>query len=99
MTRSGRVFAPKFAAKSVSQTTMFPKEKSMPTTLPQEKGESTFILTNTVATTAPLVGKDFKNKAAEANSKGKEVLDAEAQTESHRKNVSLEESQEFLRLI
>lgn len=72
----------------------------MPTPSPQEKGESTSIPHNTVVTTAPPVGNDVTNKETEAtSSKGKEAVDAEAQTKIYKNNDSLEESCEFLRLF
>lgn len=55
---------------------------------------------NMVVTDALSAGKDVTNKATLAtSSKGKEIVDEKAQAESHKKNVSPKESQEFLRLI
>lgn len=100
MTWNGRVFTLKFTTKSISPKTTLPKLKSMPTPSSQEKGASTCIPANTVATTAPPMGKEVTNKVAEAtSSKWKEVVDVEAPIENHKKNVSPKESQEFLRLI
>lgn len=79
MTQNGRVFVLKFTVKSVSQTVTLLKGKNMPATSPPEKEESTSIPTKMVATTAPPMGKDVTNKAAEdISSKGNELVDGEA---------------------
>lgn len=63
----------------------------------QHKEALTSIPSTMITTIAPPVGKDVTNISKVT--KGKEIMDAQVQPEGHNKTVSLEEIQEFLKLI
>ncbi|XP_050890746.1 uncharacterized protein LOC127096182 [Lathyrus oleraceus] len=89
MTRRGRVFAPKYTPRvSPAPTVIPPKEKVIPAPTP-------------IVTTAQVLTKVIdNNKTAEAEaSKGKESMVEKEQSEDHKKSITFEESQEFLKLI
>lgn len=99
MTQSGRVFAPKYTPR-VSPTPIIipPREKVIPAPTPQAGAA---VLATLIVTTAPVLTKVIdNNKAAEAEeSKGKESMVEKEQSEDHKKSITFEESQEFLKLI
>lgn len=102
MTRSGRVFDPKFTPKIASPIITTHKEEIMSTNPSPQKETSSLILSTsihvtTVVTNAPRVKKHGTSRLTEVT-KGKEIMDAQAQLEGHKKNVSSEEGQEFLKL-
>lgn len=86
MTQSGRVFSPKYTPRvSPAPTVIPPKEKVIPTP---------------TVTTAPVLMKVIDNRVAEyETSKGKGLMVQKEQIEDHKKNITFEESQEFLKLI
>ncbi|XP_050876821.1 uncharacterized protein LOC127080547 [Lathyrus oleraceus] len=99
MTRSVRVFAPKYTPRvSPAPIVISPKEKVTPTPTPQ--AGATVLATPTM-TTAPVLTKVIdNNKVVEAEaSKGKEPMIEKEQFEDHNKSITFEESQEFLKLI
>ncbi|XP_050915167.1 uncharacterized protein LOC127130146 [Lathyrus oleraceus] len=99
MTRSGRVFSPKYTPMvSPAPTVVSPKEKATPT--PTLQAGATVPATPTV-TTAPVVTRVINNdKVAEAEfPKGKGSMVEKEQFDDHKKSITFEESQEFLKLI
>ncbi|XP_050899608.1 uncharacterized protein LOC127106344 [Lathyrus oleraceus] len=99
MTRSGRVFAPKFTPRvSPAPTVVSPKEKATPMLTPQAK--TTVLATPTVTTALVLTRVIDNDKVAEAEvSKGKGLMVEKEQSDDHKKSITFEESQEFLKLI
>ncbi|XP_050919835.1 uncharacterized protein LOC127137414 [Lathyrus oleraceus] len=99
MTRSGRVFAPKYTPRvSPAPTIVSPKEMATPTPTPQ--AGTTVFATPTMAN-APVLMKVIDNdKVPEAEaSKGKGSMVEKEQSNDHKKSITFEESQEFLKLI
>ncbi|XP_050915718.1 uncharacterized protein LOC127130797 [Lathyrus oleraceus] len=98
MTRSGRVFAPKYTPRvSPAPIVILPKEKVVPTPTPQEVA---IVPATPNMTTTPVPTKVIDNKAVESEtSKGKEPMVEKEQVEDHKKGITFEESQEFLKLI
>ncbi|XP_050876611.1 uncharacterized protein LOC127080324 [Lathyrus oleraceus] len=99
MTRSGRVFAPKYTHRvSPAPTVISPKEKVTPMSTPQS-GET--VLVTPTMTIAPVLTKIIdNNKAVEAEaSKGKGPMVEKEQLEDHKKSITFEESHESLKLI
>ncbi|XP_050889356.1 uncharacterized protein LOC127094579 [Lathyrus oleraceus] len=97
ITRSGRVFAPKYTPRvSPAPTVVSPKEKATPT--PTSQAKTTVPATLTVATT-PVVTRVIDNyKAVGAEvSKGKGTMFEKEQSDDHKKSITFEESQEFLK--
>lgn len=86
MTRSGRVFAPKYTPKDV------------PTTIPSPRAGASVCITSTLVETpdSPTTKDTFDNFAGAANSKRKDVVGEKEQTE---KSIYAEEGREFLKLI
>lgn len=101
MTCNNHVFSPRITLKEVPPPIVPPsKEKIVSTTPLQQKMTSTFVPSTTVAITIPPMEKDTTRKSVEVvNSKGKEAMNEQDQTEKHKKDMSLEESQDFLKLI
>ena len=98
MTRSGRVFAPKYTPRvSPSPIVIPPKDKFIPT--PNPRGGAIVRATPSV-TSAPVQRKVNYNKAAESEtSKGKGPMVEKEQVEDQKKSITFEERQEFLKLI
>ncbi|XP_050889924.1 uncharacterized protein LOC127095252 [Lathyrus oleraceus] len=99
MTRSGRVFAPKYTPRVCpTPTVVSPKEKATPTPTPQA---GTTVLATPTVTTAPVLTRVIDNdKDEEAKvSKGKWSMVEKEQSGDHKKSITFEESQEFLKLI
>ncbi|XP_050889420.1 uncharacterized protein LOC127094658 [Lathyrus oleraceus] len=99
MTRSGRVFAPKYTPwVSPAPTIVSPKEKATPTPTPQAGAN---VPATPTVTTAPVLTRVIDNdKAVEAEvSKGKGPMVEKEQFDDHKKSITFEESQEFLKLI
>lgn len=98
MTRSGRVFAPKYTHRlSQTPTVIPPKEKFIPTPTPQA-GATVLVTLN--VTTASVLTKVIDNRVAESKiSKGKGSLVEKEQVEEHKKIITFKEGQEFLKLI
>ncbi|XP_050909780.1 uncharacterized protein LOC127123622 [Lathyrus oleraceus] len=98
MTRSGRVFAPKYTPRvSPSPTVIPPKENVIPTPTPQA-GATIPVTPNMTIVLVPM--NIIANKAVESKvSKGKGPMVENEQVEDHKKSITFEESQEFLKLI
>ncbi|XP_050890765.1 uncharacterized protein LOC127096208 [Lathyrus oleraceus] len=98
MNRSGHVFAPKYTPRvSLAPIVIQPKEKVIPTPTPQAR--ETVLVTPNV-TTVPVLTKAIDNKVVESEtSKGKGLMVEKEQIEDHKKSITFEESQEFLKLI
>ncbi|XP_050909269.1 uncharacterized protein LOC127123047 [Lathyrus oleraceus] len=98
MTRSGRVFSPKYTPRvSPSPTFILPKEKVIPTPTPQTK--ETLPATPNM-TTVPRPTNIIANKAAKSKvSRSKRPMIENEQVKGHKKSITFEESQEFLKLI
>lgn len=98
MTRSGRMFAPKYTPRvSPSPTVIPPKEKVIPT--PTPKAGATVPATPNM-TTVLVPANVINHKAAESEvSKGKMTMVENEQVGDHKKSITFEESQEFLKLI
>ncbi|XP_050889365.1 uncharacterized protein LOC127094590 [Lathyrus oleraceus] len=98
MTRSSRVFSPKYTPRVSLAPTVIPhKEKAIPTLTPQAGAT---VPTTPNMTTTPLPTKVIDNKAADSKvSKGKGPMVENEQVEDHKKSITFKESQEFLKLI
>ncbi|XP_050909151.1 uncharacterized protein LOC127122922 [Lathyrus oleraceus] len=99
MTRSGHVFAPKYTPRvSLAPTVVSPKEKATPTPTPQAK---TIVIATPTVTTTPVLTRVIENdKATKAEaSKGKRPMIEREQSDDHKKSITFEGSQEFLKLI
>ncbi|XP_050889350.1 uncharacterized protein LOC127094573 [Lathyrus oleraceus] len=98
MTRSGRVFSPKYTPRvSPSPTITPPKEKVICTPTPQAGAT---VPATPIMTTVPVPTNVIDNKVAESEvSKAKGLMVENEQVEDHKKSITFEESQEFLKLI
>ncbi|XP_050916556.1 uncharacterized protein LOC127131684 [Lathyrus oleraceus] len=96
MTCIGHVFAPKYTPRvSPSPTVIPPKEKVIPT---PQAGATVPVTPNMTTVSVPTNVID--NKVAESEmSKGKGPMVENEQVEDHKKSITFEESQEFLKLI
>ncbi|XP_050889361.1 uncharacterized protein LOC127094585 [Lathyrus oleraceus] len=98
MTCSGCVFSPKYTPRVSPSPIIIPsKEKFIPTPTPQA-GATVPATPN--MTIVPVPTNVIDNKAAESEvSKGKGSMVENKQVEDHKKSITFEESQEFLKLI
>ncbi|XP_050916578.1 uncharacterized protein LOC127131705 [Lathyrus oleraceus] len=98
MTRSGRVFAPKYTPRVSPSPTVIPhKEKVIPTPTPQARATVPATPNMTIVLVPTNV---IDNKSAESEvSKGKGPMVENEKVEDHKKSITFEESQEFLKLI
>ncbi|XP_050920283.1 uncharacterized protein LOC127137919 [Lathyrus oleraceus] len=98
MTRSGRVFAPKYHLRVSPAPTFIPHKKKVILIPTPQAGATVPAIPN--MTTAPVPMKVIDNKAAESEvSKGKWPMVKNEQVEDYKKSITFEESQEFLKLI